>query len=324
VTTKPDAADDAAAASPAASEAERVLAEHAAPVVRKVVALRLGRTVDAEDVTSQVLVDLILHAGSHPELLRMEPAPFASYVAAAAHHGCDRYVRRKYPLRWRLRNRVRYTIEHDRRFEMWKADRQWWCGLAGSRAAAHGSVPAADRLLAGNERKIGALLEGIFRLSGGPLLLTSIVDVAADLWQVPLVQRAGPEALEHAAHPGLPTDRLLDLRQRVDRTWSQIVELPVRQRQALLLNLRDEGLTLFIVTRTASLRAIAAALDMSVDTLADLWPCLPLTDNDIAARLGCTRQQVINLRMSARKRLANRLAGWGQYRRPPSLYTDGR
>ena len=35
---------------------------------------------------------------------------------------------------------------------------------------------------------------------------------------------------------------------------------------------------------------------------------IPLDDNAIAQRLGCTRQQVINLRMTARKRLANREA----------------
>ena len=39
-----------------------------------------------------------------------------------------------------------------------------------------------------------------------------------------------------------------------------------------------------------------------------LWNELPLPDNAVAARLGCTRQQVINLRMAARKRLAHRLA----------------
>jgi hypothetical protein len=44
-----------------------------------------------------------------------------------------------------------------------------------------------------------------------------------------------------------------------------------------------------------------------VDALAALWNDLPLPDNALALRLGSPRQQVINLRMSARKRLANRL-----------------
>ena len=83
--------------------------------------------------------------------------------------------------------------------------------------------------------------------------------------------------------------------------------LPLRQRQALLLHLGDDALSVFVTTGTASLRAIATALEMDVAVLAGLWAALPLPDNAIADRLGATRQQVINLRMSARKRLINRL-----------------
>jgi hypothetical protein len=41
--------------------------------------------------------------------------------------------------------------------------------------------------------------------------------------------------------------------------------------------------------------------------MAAIWPRLPLDDLAIAERLACTRQQVINLRMAGRKRLATRL-----------------
>jgi hypothetical protein len=40
--------------------------------------------------------------------------------------------------------------------------------------------------------------------------------------------------------------------------------------------------------------------------LSALWDQLPLDDLSIAARLGVTRQQVINLRKAARARLARR------------------
>jgi hypothetical protein len=93
--------------------------------------------------------------------------------------------------------------------------------------------------------------------------------------------------------------------------WSEILELPVRQRVALLLNLRDvtgDGVLWALpVTGIASLREIAAALDIAPLDMAAMWKGLPLDDQTIAARLGCTRQQVINLRMAARRRLTNRL-----------------
>jgi hypothetical protein len=57
----------------------------------------------------------------------------------------------------------------------------------------------------------------------------------------------------------------------------------------------------------ATIRQIAAVLEISAPEMAALWGRLPLDDHAIAARLECTRQQVINLRMAGRKRLATRL-----------------
>jgi len=72
--------------------------------------------------------------------------------------------------------------------------------------------------------------------------------------------------------------------------------------------LTDDALSVFLTTGTASLRAVAATLDMDLGDVARLWAALPLPDNAIAARLGATRQQVINLRKAARARLSRRMA----------------
>jgi len=105
-------------------------------------------------------------------------------------------------------------------------------------------------------------------------------------------------------------EKLLDLRRYVERLWREISELPRSQRVALLLHLRDGNgnplLPMFPVSGVAFLPQLAAALEILEPELAVLWSDLPLDDNAIAALLACTRQQVINLRMSARKRLANR------------------
>jgi hypothetical protein len=92
----------------------------------------------------------------------------------------------------------------------------------------------------------------------------------------------------------------------------------VPQRHALLLNLREEGggsaLMLVPLSGVASIRDIADLLQMPGAELASLWKQMPLDDLTIAARLGVTRQQVINLRKSARARLTRRMAesdhGW--------------
>jgi len=79
----------------------------------------------------------------------------------------------------------------------------------------------------------------------------------------------------------------------------------------LLLSLRDANgrgvLTLLPLTGIASIRQIAEALAMSAEKLATMWNELPVEDAIIAASLGVTRQQVINLRKCARARLLRRI-----------------
>ena len=103
----------------------------------------------------------------------------------------------------------------------------------------------------------------------------------------------------------------IDRRRYAARLWEEICALPPKQRTALLLHLRDgrgnPALSLFPLSGIAFLPAIAATLNLSEAKLSELWSTLPLGDNSIAEILGCSRQQVINLRMSARKRLANRM-----------------
>ena len=106
-----------------------------------------------------------------------------------------------------------------------------------------------------------------------------------------------------------PSDTLAQ-RSYLARLWAEIRQMSPRHCAALLLNLRDEGgsaTDLFVFTGVASFRQLAEALALEEAELAELWPQLPLDDLTIAARLGLTRQQVINLRRSARERLWRRM-----------------
>ena len=93
--------------------------------------------------------------------------------------------------------------------------------------------------------------------------------------------------------------------------WKEICDLPLRHRAALLLNLRDshgaDALELFQLTRVAGIHEIAKSLDFQPEDFARIWNRLPLDDAAIADHLGLKRQQVINLRQSARARLSRRL-----------------
>jgi hypothetical protein len=301
-------------ASPDGAQSEEqlgdVLARHAAPLVRRIVSRRLGASsIDVEDVCSQVVMQLLLRLRRERTAPELGIGSLAAYVASAAHHGCDHFIRAKYPLRWRLRSRLRYVLEHDPRFALWRTgEGGLLCGLAEWRARQTlGAVPTGSHLAGIHKDNARRLLARVFALAAGPLEFSAVVDAAADAWGVPLLPRDASHPLEAVADAQLRVDDLLQQRGRLALVWTQIRDLPLRQRQALLLNLKEDGLTAFITTGAASLRDIAAALELTLDALAALWNDLPLPDNAVALRLGSTRQQVINLRMAARKRLANRL-----------------
>src|SRR5207253_9449906 len=117
---------------------------------------------------------------------------------------------------------------------------------------------------------------------------------------------------EQSAGTTPSADTVIDQRRLVERLWTEIATLPRPQRCALLLNLRDQqgGSPLLFLPATgiASIRQIAALLDLPMEEFLDLWNRIPLEDREIAERLGVERQQVINLRLAARQRLGRRMA----------------
>ena len=109
----------------------------------------------------------------------------------------------------------------------------------------------------------------------------------------------------------LGVDLLLEQRLYLQSVWTEVCRLPVLQRAALLLNLRDTqgGSAIFFIPhlRIATKKQISEMLELTEEEFGALWNDLPLDDLRIAQRLGITRQQVINLRKTARERLARRI-----------------
>jgi hypothetical protein len=109
---------------------------------------------------------------------------------------------------------------------------------------------------------------------------------------------------------GPAADTQLIHRNYIRRVWKEIGALPLEHRKALLLNLNDSAggdIRLFDSLGIASIRQIAAVLEMDPMEFAQLWNDLPLDDARLAKLLGIGRQDVANRRSTARKRLARRL-----------------
>lgn len=265
---------------------------------------------DLEEIRSTVLLRLIVRFRRDAESIEN----FDTFVVAATHNAVNDHLRRRYPERARLKNRVRYLVTRDDDFALWHGDAGVLCGFKRwmGRATATGVVPRVDELprpvLARRDER--SAVSTIFDRAAGPLLLDDVVALLVEAWNVGEAGSADPELLQHHA---LDAATALEQRRELATLWSEILLLPPAQRTALLLNLRDadggNALALVVLLGVATFDDIAAMVGLEAEALAELWGRLPVDDNNIAAQLGVTRQQVINLRSSARRRLVRRMEG---------------
>jgi DNA-directed RNA polymerase specialized sigma24 family protein len=316
-----------------------LLERHVTPVVRAVIRGQLGADArllegqDREDVLSGVMLRLAAHLWPLRSTEGRTPiADFLAYAAATTHNACHAFVRRRFPERARMRSRLRYVLSRDPGLALWQgASGEWLCGLSAwrGRPTAPDSVQRLDdmrarlgRLSAGQATRPAAahlidLLWALLKGLRGPCRFDDLAAAIGDTQGLPGAT-AGLEA-DGARHPeparladpGPTPAESAEQREFLERLWGEVRLLPLNQRWALLLNLRDpEGggmIGLFPLTGVASVPEIAAALEMEEERLTATWPDLPCDDAWIAGELGVTRRQVINLRKCARERLARRM-----------------
>ena len=305
---------------------ELLLARHAEPLIRRIAGFKLGSCGDAagvpqadvEDVCQNALCQLLAHLervkkGEDAATIR----DFAAYAAVTAYNACNAYFRARRPAWLSLSMKVRYVATHSPGFALWQsAEGQEVCGLARQRGQRPLSDPsllarACDRL----RRRVDAsrlsnsdLMEQLLREADSALVFESLVDAAAELSGL---QEERHQPLEEPMQDSVPSaDTRLIHRSYVERVWKEIGGLPLEHRRALLLNLNDSAggdIRLFDSLGIASVRQIAALLEMDALAFAELWKDLPLDDARLAQLLGISRQDVANRRSTARKRLVRRL-----------------
>jgi|SRR5579872_5620373 len=322
---------------------EELISGHAEPVIRKITRFKLcypfsanqgSDMQDEEDVRSHAVLQLI----SRLQELRKSPASpaienFTSYVAGITYNSCNHWLRLRYPARWQLKNRIRYLLNHRPKLALWESEhKQWLCGFKSWKQmqVPKGEAKPPDLGEFSASRRPGEvvaqmkaedLLTALLTWRGHPIELEELVSMVAVLWNVRDPQ---PETVRYEDEdvnicdllPSPLPDAASQLERKVflEKLWAEICELPVRQRTALLLNLRDaherDALILFTLTGITSMQHISTILEIPLEAFAELWNQLPLDDLSIAGRLGLSRQQVINLRKSARERLARRMAAY--------------
>jgi DNA-directed RNA polymerase specialized sigma24 family protein len=303
-------------------------------IIRYKLHLNSHQAEEADDIYQEALLQLI--AELHQ--LRKQPdehpiTDLRGIAAIIAHRTCSRWMRRQFPERHALKNRLQYLLTRQRGLALWQDEAR---KLVAGFAAWQGKKKAAtsDRLgklsdeqllsriklpMTGKPQELGDALAAIFNHVGSPIELDDLVSALAAVLQIRDQPIESTDQNEEdigfqAASRGPDTSWHVEKKMFLQRLWEELQQLPLNQRAALLLNLKDaEGrgcIALFSITGIATLRQLGEALEMDPEKFAELWNELPLDDARIADLLGLTRQQVINARKSGRERLTRRLKGF--------------
>ena len=279
---------------------------------------------------------------------------YLHYVQVVASRVVKGEVREEHPQRRSLVDALRHAFRRDPSLACWESDRQRLCGLAVWRDQISAPV-LSERLIrlldeprtfedvvpphADLPKRCSELLNHLFLWIGHPIRFDQMVRIMTGLKRVDesspvaVAEMTGRELSEWLPDQRRRPDEQAEWKAFLERLWTLIEQLPHLHRLAYLLNFTaaDGQLELFWLYGIASIRRIGAALDLTEDQFARVWPLLesygsrytetmacdgydaklsvlwqhlPLTDAMIATLMGTERQKVINLRKAAGDRLS--------------------
>src|SRR6185436_5359521 len=103
---------------------ERLVVDHAEPIIKNIIShkMHVSRGYARGDRVAEDAEEM--HDGKNV-------TNFRGYVAAITYSAWHDHLRRKYPQRHLLKNRLRYLLSHRTSFAVWESeDKDWLCGLA--------------------------------------------------------------------------------------------------------------------------------------------------------------------------------------------------
>ncbi len=246
----------------------------------------------------------------------------SGYVISVTINSYRQFLRAKYPLRQQLKNKLRYLLTHYPKFALWENERgQWLCGFEQNKKSEN-LPPDVESIQTGIAEKVNKnnlhesakiinLLIVIFNFANAPLSLNDLLSTVAEIQEIKDRKNLlDSEIFLMSEKFSASKDKIqteIEQQENLRKVWAEVLLLPLRHRLALLLNLKDKQgdavIRLLPLLRIASIRQIAEALEFSPDEFASVWNELPWDDLKISEYMNLTRQQVINLRQSARMRL---------------------
>ena len=285
---------------------------------------------DIEDLLSETrlrLIDKLFKLKGDPAMRGIDS--IAGYASVTANSARDGLLRKLYPMRTKLSDRVRYVLNGSTNrsgFALWSlnddenaAGFESWAGSAADKGSVFQSLysdPGAvkESALEGSPSRphLADMVAAAFHWVGAPIEFDALVSILA-VWtdtrdEFVSLQDTRPDdenpifdPPDLSPGPRERTDSADDLK----RLWVAVLDIKLTWRTAFLLHAH---ITFdFVHFAVTDLQGIAAALEIPADDLARIWDDIPLEDLLIAKRMNLTRQQVINLRRLAREALAKKV-----------------
>ena len=305
----------------------QLITVHAEPVIKSVIRFKLRfstnremQRTEADDIKQEVVLQLLAQLQRFRKLPDTNPiTDLRGMAAVIAHRTCARWLRRQFPERHALKNRLHYLLTRQRGLALWQdQDGKLVAGFAVWQQQKKPLTTAHNVEKLPKRESLAETVASIFNHLNGPVEFDELVSGVAAIQGIsdqPVESLTDDEdAIQEPAAPEPDQAWRTEKRMFLQRLWEELQQLPRNQRAALLLNLKDgsgfSSITLFPATGIATLRQLAEALEISAEGFAAMWNDLPLEDARIAEMLGLTRQQVINARKSGRERLGRRLKGF--------------
>jgi DNA-directed RNA polymerase specialized sigma24 family protein len=323
---------------------QEVIEKHADPLIRKIIGAKLQVSFNDQhdpsdsdavaDLSQEAIVKLIAYLRmSRENHTDYNIKAFDEFVATVAFNVYNKYLRGKYPQRHKLKRQLYYLLRSRETLALWKESYDWIAGLLQWKRVrqAQNHSSALDELTEDewnfvksklNGQAIARvpldqMLVGLFEWIDHPLEFDLLVKTVSHLLKIKDQPNQNVFGDDNDAKAGnalvVESSELtrVYLHGVLTRLWIEIKDLPIKQRWALLCNLRDkQGVGLINELPPcgiASPQEIARALEITLEELGQLWKQFPLRDAEIGKRLGIDSQKVVNLRKSARERLARRM-----------------
>ena len=286
---------------------------------------------DALDLASDIQTRLIAELSTlADDRSGRQIANLEGYVVAVSRNAFHQYLRKKYPWRRQFRRNLLYVLEKHESFAVWRrgSDDVRFCGLRDSGSKPVSLIessqlleklrPKIAALGLSQERNLIKLVREILLTADAGIPFEMLVKMAADIQGVAVrhqpVPIDGDDDNTQIPATEDPTPSKLEFAEILAIVWAELTTVPSRHAAALLFHMRDangDAMVHFLpALGIASIRQIAALVQVPADELAAIWNTLPWDDLRIAEFLSAERQQVINLRSTLRLRLRKKISGF--------------